>query len=120
MSEPRPLPTAALPPPPPSPSSPPPSSPSAPRPPGADLQVRSGADGSFSLWSPDVREGFHSGRGAVREAQETFVRPSQLERFQAGERLTLLLLTLCLTLCSLGGCTSNLLRSRRGPREVLF
>jgi len=26
----------------------------------------------------------------VREAQETFVRPSQLERFQAGERLTLL------------------------------
>jgi len=56
----------------------------------ATLQVRSGADGSFSLWSPDFREGFHSGRGAVREAQETFVRPSQLERFQAGERLTLL------------------------------
>lgn len=56
----------------------------------APLQVRSGADGSFSLWSPDFREGFHSGRGAVREAQETFVRPSQLERFQAGERLTLL------------------------------
>lgn len=55
-----------------------------------ELEIRSGGDGSFSLWSACVQEGFHSGRGALREAQETFVRPSQLQRFPAGERLTLL------------------------------
>ncbi|MEB3318081.1 MAG: MnmC family methyltransferase [Cyanobacteriota bacterium] len=51
------------------------------------LALRSGADGSFSLWSEAFGEGFHSGRGALREAQETFLAPSQLERFQPGERL---------------------------------
>ena len=50
--------------------------------------IRSGADGSFSLWSEAFGEGFHSGRGALREARETFLAPSQLERFQPGERLT--------------------------------
>jgi hypothetical protein len=40
-----------------------------------------GADGSFSLWSHSFGEGFHSGRGALREARETFLAPSQLERF---------------------------------------
>lgn len=35
-------------------------------------------------------EGFHSGRGAVREAQETFVAPSGLERFPPGSRLRVL------------------------------
>jgi len=52
-----------------------------------DLQTRRGADGSFSLWSANFGEGFHSGRGALREARETFVLPSQLARFGAGRRL---------------------------------
>lgn len=54
---------------------------------GQGLVVREGADGSFSLWSEAFGEGFHSGRGALREARETFLAPSQLERFGAGERL---------------------------------
>ncbi|MCX5956300.1 MAG: MnmC family methyltransferase [Cyanobacteria bacterium] len=52
-----------------------------------DLEIRHGGDGSFSLWSTSFGEGFHSGRGALREAQETFVQPSQLERFCQGQRL---------------------------------
>ena len=52
-----------------------------------DLQIRRGGDGSFSLWCGRFSEGFHSGRGALREARETFVLPSQLERFKAGRRL---------------------------------
>lgn len=52
-----------------------------------DLAIRPGADGSFSLWSTAFQEGFHSGRGALREARETFLAPSQLERFRPGERL---------------------------------
>jgi tRNA U34 5-methylaminomethyl-2-thiouridine-forming methyltransferase MnmC len=51
------------------------------------LAIRNGADGSFSLWSEAFGEGFHSGRGALREARETFLTPSQLERFPPGERL---------------------------------
>jgi tRNA U34 5-methylaminomethyl-2-thiouridine-forming methyltransferase MnmC len=54
----------------------------------ADLTIRQGADGSFSLWSPRFGEGFHSRRGALREARETFLAPSQLERFSPGQRLT--------------------------------
>jgi tRNA U34 5-methylaminomethyl-2-thiouridine-forming methyltransferase MnmC len=46
-----------------------------------------GGDGSFSLWSGAFREGFHSGRGALREARETFLAPSQLELFPPGARL---------------------------------
>ena len=46
-----------------------------------------GADGSFSLWSQTYGEGFHSGRGALREARETFLAPSQLERFPPGTPL---------------------------------
>jgi len=53
----------------------------------ADLQIRQGRDGSFSFWSEAFGEGFHSGRGALREARETFVLPSQLERFCPGRRL---------------------------------
>jgi tRNA U34 5-methylaminomethyl-2-thiouridine-forming methyltransferase MnmC len=52
-----------------------------------DLRIRRGRDGSFSLWCGRFAEGFHSGRGALREARETFVLPSQLERFKAGRRL---------------------------------
>jgi tRNA U34 5-methylaminomethyl-2-thiouridine-forming methyltransferase MnmC len=52
-----------------------------------ELAIRTGADGSFSLWSAAFREGFHSGRGALREARETFLRPSQLERFPPATQL---------------------------------
>ncbi len=51
---------------------------------GSELVIRTGADGSFSLWSEAFQEGFHSGRGALREARETFLAPSQLERFPPG------------------------------------
>ena len=53
----------------------------------ADLKILRGGDGSFSLWSGRFAEAFHSGRGALREALETFVLPSQLDRFAAGRRL---------------------------------
>jgi tRNA U34 5-methylaminomethyl-2-thiouridine-forming methyltransferase MnmC len=53
----------------------------------ANLKILRGGDGSFSLWSNRFAEAFHSGRGALREAQETFVQPSQLERFCQGQRL---------------------------------
>lgn len=54
------------------------------------LVVRTGKDGSFSLWSETFGEGFHSGRGALREARETFLNPSQLERFQPGSTIRVL------------------------------
>lgn len=53
----------------------------------ADLTPRSGADGSFSLWSEAFGEGFHSAAGALSEAQEKFVHPSQLERWRPGKGL---------------------------------
>ena len=53
----------------------------------ANLKILRGGDGSFSLWSARFAEGFHSGRGALREARETFVVPSQLERFGSGRLL---------------------------------
>jgi tRNA U34 5-methylaminomethyl-2-thiouridine-forming methyltransferase MnmC len=53
----------------------------------ADLSPRSGADGSFSLWSATFGEGFHSAAGALAEAQEKFVGPSQLERWRPGQAL---------------------------------
>ena len=54
------------------------------------LERRLTADGSFSLWSAEFGEGFHSGRGALREAAETFLEPSGLERFPAGSTLRVL------------------------------
>ena len=51
------------------------------------LGSRLGADGSFSLWSEAFGEGFHSAAGALSEAQEKFVRPSQLERWRPGQGL---------------------------------
>jgi len=53
----------------------------------AHLGPRLGADGSFSLWSEAFGEGFHSAAGALSEAQEKFVRPSQLERWRPGQGL---------------------------------
>ncbi len=55
-----------------------------------DLVQRCTADGSFSLWSERFQEGFHSARGAKREAAETFVEPSELDRFCPGSSLRLL------------------------------
>jgi len=51
------------------------------------LTPRCGADGSFSLWSGAFGEGFHSAAGALSEAQQKFVRPSQLERWRPGQEL---------------------------------
>ena len=53
----------------------------------AELTLRSGADGSFSLWSGAFGEGFHSAAGALSEAQQKFVRPSHLERLRPGQEL---------------------------------
>ena len=53
----------------------------------ADLTPRSGADGSFSLWSGAFGEGFHSAAGALSEAQQKFVGPSQLERWRPSQEL---------------------------------
>ena len=53
----------------------------------AQLTPRSGADGSFSLWSGGFGEGFHSAAGALSEAQQKFVLPSQLERWRQGQEL---------------------------------
>jgi tRNA U34 5-methylaminomethyl-2-thiouridine-forming methyltransferase MnmC len=51
------------------------------------LRVLRTEDGSFSLFSPAVGEGFHSGRGALAEAHTKFVQPAGLERWQSGQRL---------------------------------
>jgi len=51
------------------------------------LTPRCGADGSFSLWSGAFGEGFHCAAGALSEAQQKFVRPSQLERWRPGQEL---------------------------------
>jgi len=52
-----------------------------------DLLPRSGADGSFSLFSSRFGEGFHSAMGALSEARAKFVAPAQLERFSRDQRL---------------------------------
>jgi tRNA U34 5-methylaminomethyl-2-thiouridine-forming methyltransferase MnmC len=52
-----------------------------------DLLPRSGADGSFSLFSSRFGEGFHGAMGALSEARAKFVAPAQLERFSRGQRL---------------------------------
>jgi tRNA U34 5-methylaminomethyl-2-thiouridine-forming methyltransferase MnmC len=51
------------------------------------LKVLRTEDGSFSLFSPAVGEGFHSGRGALAEARSKFVAPAALERWGRGQRL---------------------------------
>lgn len=55
--------------------------------PGPELLPRRGRDGSFSLYSGAVDEGFHSAAGALREANEKFVVPAALERFAPGRQL---------------------------------
>ncbi|MCS5690425.1 MnmC family methyltransferase [Cyanobium sp. FGCU-6] len=55
--------------------------------PEGDLQRRRTADGSFSLFSGEVGEGFHSADGALAEARAKFVAPAGLGRFAAGRAL---------------------------------
>ena len=59
---------------------------------GADAQLkpRLSDDGSFSLWSEDFGQAFHSARGAIQEARETFVNPAGLERLAPGSTVTVL------------------------------
>jgi tRNA U34 5-methylaminomethyl-2-thiouridine-forming methyltransferase MnmC len=52
-----------------------------------ELRPRSGADGSFSLFSARFGEGFHGAMGALSEARAKFVAPAQLERFAPGQQL---------------------------------
>lgn len=49
---------------------------------------RLGRDGSYSLWSPRFKEGYHSADGALGEAHRVFVAPAQLERYASGDPLT--------------------------------
>jgi len=42
---------------------------------------RISGDGSFSLYSPEFSEGFHSADGALAEARRVYVEPAQLDRF---------------------------------------
>ena len=56
-------------------------------PPGPELLPRVGRDGSFSLYSRGVDEGFHSAAGALQEARAKFVVPAALERFAPGRQL---------------------------------
>ena len=57
---------------------------------GSRLELRPTADGSFSLFSREVGEGFHSGLGALDEARRKFVAPAGLERWPAGSTLRVL------------------------------
>ena len=52
------------------------------------LEPRHTADGSFSLFSSDFGEAFHSSRGALTEARNKFVAPAGLERWPRGSCLT--------------------------------
>lgn len=53
-------------------------------------QLQATADGSPTLFSDRFGECFHSDRGARREALETYVQPAELERFERGQKLTVL------------------------------
>ena len=77
---------------------------------GFKLEPRSTADGSFSLFSPEFGEAFHSSRGALTEAREKFVEPAGLERFAKGSSLRVLDVcvgTGCNTAALIEGCGSH-------------
>jgi tRNA U34 5-methylaminomethyl-2-thiouridine-forming methyltransferase MnmC len=73
---------------------------------GSRLEPRRTADGSFSLFSSEFGEGFHSGQGALEEARRKFVGPAGLERWPAGS--TLRVLDVCM---GTGSNTAALLES---------
>jgi tRNA U34 5-methylaminomethyl-2-thiouridine-forming methyltransferase MnmC len=51
------------------------------------LEPRRTADGSFSLFSSEFGEAFHSGLGALAEAHSKFIAPAGLDRWAAGSTL---------------------------------
>ncbi len=51
------------------------------------LRPRITGDGSFSLYSVGIGEGFHRADGALGEARGTYVRPAELQRHPAGREL---------------------------------
>ena len=57
---------------------------------GSRLEPRRTADGSFSLFSSEFGESFHSGLGALAEARAKFVAPAGLEGRPAGSSLRVL------------------------------
>ena len=67
---------------------------------GSRLEPRRTADGSFSLFSREVGEGFHSGLAALSEARAKFVAPAELERWSPGSTLQVL------DVCVGTGCNS--------------
>lgn len=52
------------------------------------LLPRRTRDGSFSLWSSETGEGFHSADGALAEARRIFVAAAELDRQRQGRTLT--------------------------------
>ena len=54
------------------------------------LEKRRTADGSFSLFSQEFGEGFHSGQGALQEAERKFVQPAGLDRLAPGATMRVL------------------------------
>ena len=73
------------------------------------LEPRRTADGSFSLFSSEFGESFHSGLGALAEAHSKFVAPAGLDRWAAGSTLRVL------DVCVGTGCnTAALLEACQG------
>jgi tRNA U34 5-methylaminomethyl-2-thiouridine-forming methyltransferase MnmC len=57
---------------------------------GSRLEPRRTADGSFSLFSSEFGEAFHSGLGALEEARQKFVAPAALDRWPPGSCIQVL------------------------------
>jgi len=55
-----------------------------------DLSVYKTDDGSISLHNSIFHEGFHSSTGALQEAQEKFLKPSQLDKFKSSTSIGIL------------------------------
>jgi tRNA U34 5-methylaminomethyl-2-thiouridine-forming methyltransferase MnmC len=79
---------------------------------GSRLEPRRTADGSFSLFSRDVGEGFHSGLGALSEARAKFVAPAELDRWSPGSSIQVL------DVCVGTGCNSAALLEACSVREL--
>ena len=79
---------------------------------GSRLETRLTADGSFSLFSREFGEGFHSGLGALSEARDKFVAPAQLERWGPGSTLQVL------DVCVGTGCNSAALLEACGAQGL--
>ena len=72
-----------------------------------------------SPWSDEFGQAFHSSRGAIKEARETFLNPAALDRFAAGS--TLKVLELCVgigtnTAALIEACQAN--QSKKITKEI--